>query len=87
MRSELTMTIWRMLTTITALEKISDNVAKALILNPNQVIPVSNYFEETTPTAAKNAMSLYVLWRVCKAGEDYIKRKWGEDYIRPDFKR
>lgn len=69
------------------IRKISDNVANALILNPNQVIPVSNYFEETTPTAAKNAMSLYALWRVCKAGEDYIKRKWGEDYIRPDFKR
>lgn len=66
---------------------ISDNVADALMLNPNHVIPVSNYFEETAPTAAKNAMSLYALWRVCKAGKDYIKRRWGEDYMRADFNR
>lgn len=69
------------------IREISDNVAKALMLNPNHVIPVSNYFEETAPTAAKNAMSLYALWRVCKAGKDYIKRRWGEDYIRADFNR
>lgn len=35
------------------IREISDNVAKALMLNPNHVIPVSNYFEETAPTAAK----------------------------------
>lgn len=69
------------------IREISDNVAKALMLNPNHVIPVSNYFEETAPTAAKNAMSLYALWRVCKAGKDYIKRRWGEDYMRADFNR
>lgn len=69
------------------IKKISDNVADALMLNQNQVIPVSNYFEEARPTAAKNAMSLFALWRVCKAGKDYIKRRWGEDYMPADFNR
>lgn len=69
------------------IREISDNVADALMLNQNQVIPVSNYFEEATPTAAKNAMSLFALWRVCKAGKDYIKRRWGEDYMLADFNR
>lgn len=66
---------------------ICDNVAKALMLDPNRVIPVSNYFEEMAPTNAKNAMSLFALWKVCSAGRDYIKRNWGEKTVRADFNK
>lgn len=69
------------------LREICDDVAKALMLNPNRVIPVSNYFEEMSPTDAKNAMSLFALWKVCSAGRDYINRNWGEKNIRADFNK
>lgn len=68
-----------------SIRTICDNVAKALMLNPNRVIPVSNYFEEMSPTDTKNAMSLFALWKVCSAGRDYINRNWGEKTIRADF--
>lgn len=69
------------------LREICDYVAKALMLNPNRVIPVSNYFEEMSPTDAKNAMSLFAFWKVCNAGRDYINRNWGEKNIRADFNK
>lgn len=67
------------------IRKICNFVSEALMLNPNRVIPVSNYFEEMSPTDAKNAMSLFALWKVCSAGRDYINRNWGEKTIRADF--
>lgn len=42
------------------------------------VIPVSNYFEEVVPNDAKNAMSLFNLWRVFKSGKEYIERQWNK---------
>lgn len=40
------------------------------------VIPVSNYFEEVAPNDAKNAMSLFNLWRVFNSSKEYIERRW-----------
>lgn len=60
---------------------ISDNVVDVLMLNLNYVIFVFNYFEEMVLIVVKNVMFFYVFWCVCKVGKDYIKCKWGEDYI------
>lgn len=51
------------------------------------VIPVSNYFEEVTPNEAKNAMSLFNLWRVFKSGKEYIERRWSKKETRFFWKR
>lgn len=46
------------------------------------VIPVSNYFEEVASNDAKNAMSLFNLWRVFKSGKEYIERRWNRKETR-----
>lgn len=46
------------------------------------VIPVSNYFEEVASNDAKNAMSLFNLWRVFKSGKEYIERRWNKKETR-----
>lgn len=40
------------------------------------VIPVSNYFQRVAPNDAKNAMSLFNLWRVFESTKEYIERRW-----------
>lgn len=40
------------------------------------VIPVSNYFDEVVPNDAKNAMSLFNLWRVFNSTKEYMERRW-----------
>lgn len=52
-------------------EKISD----IFDIDLPHVIPVSNYFMESAPTHAKNAMSLMTLWRVCISSKEFIQRK------------
>lgn len=56
-------------------QDIRDKVVDALKIMPRQVIPVSNYFVETFSCEAKNAMSLWALWQVCKPAKDYFKLK------------
>lgn len=51
-------------------------VSKAFGVDLLHVIPVSNYFEEVTPNDAKNAMSLFNLWRVFNSTKEYIERRW-----------
>lgn len=46
------------------------------------VLPVSNYFEEVASNDAKNAMSLFNLWRVFKSGKEYIDRRWNRKETR-----
>lgn len=40
------------------------------------VIPVSNCFDEVVPNDAKNAMSLFNLWRVFNSTKEYMERRW-----------
>lgn len=56
-------------------QDIRDKVVDALKIMPRQVIPVSNYFVETFSCEAKNAMSLWALWQVCKPAKDNFKLK------------
>lgn len=56
-------------------KKICQRVSEALDVDLFHVIPVSNYFDEGAPNDAKNAMSLYSLWRVFNSGREYIERK------------
>lgn len=53
-----------------------EEVSEAFGLDLLYVIPVSNYFEEVSPNDAKNAMSLFNLWRVFNSGKEYIERRW-----------
>lgn len=56
-------------------KKICQRVSEALDVDLFHVIPVSNYVDEGAPNNAKNAMSLYSLWRVFNSGKEYIERK------------
>lgn len=55
--------------------QICRDVCGALDLDEYHVIPVSNYFGEGESNVAKNAMSLFALWKILSSGSDYIKRK------------
>lgn len=56
-------------------KEICRDICGALDLDEYHVIPVSNYFGEGESNVAKNAMSLFALWRILSSGRDYIKRK------------
>lgn len=62
--------------------KYCNDVSEAFGVDLFHVIPVSNYFEEVTPNEAKNAMSLFNLWRVFKSGKEYIERRWSKKETR-----
>lgn len=51
-------------------------VSEAFGVDLLHVIPVSNYFDEVVPNDAKNAMSLFNLWRVFISTKEYIERRW-----------
>lgn len=51
-------------------------VSEAFSVDLLHVIPVSNYFDEVVPNDAKNAMSLFNLWRVFISTKEYIERRW-----------
>lgn len=53
-------------------EQVSEDFGVDLL----HVIPVSNYFNEVAPNHAKNAISLYNLWRVFNSTKQYIERRW-----------
>lgn len=53
-------------------KKVSDAFGVDLL----HVIPLSNYFDEVAPNDAKNAMSLFNLWRVFNSTKEYIERRW-----------
>lgn len=53
-----------------------EKVSEAFGIDLLHVIPVSNYYEEVAPNDAKNAMSLFNLWRVFNSGKQYIERRW-----------
>lgn len=55
--------------------KFCEKASEALDVDLLHVIPVSNYFEEVVQNDAKNAMSLFNLWRVFNLGQEYIKRQ------------
>lgn len=59
-----------------------EKVSKEFGLDLLHVIPVSNYFEEVASNDAKNAMSLFNLWRVFKSGKEYIERRWNRKETR-----
>lgn len=56
--------------------KYCEQVSEAFGVDLLHVIPVSNYFDEVAPSDAKNAMSLYNLWRVFESTKEYIERRW-----------
>lgn len=66
-------------------QKLSKKIALLPNLDNLHVLPVSNYFDESKPTPAKNAMSLLTLWRVCSSARDYIQHKWGKLDVYADF--
>lgn len=53
-----------------------DKVSVAFGVDLLHVIPVSNNFEDVTPSDAKNAMSLHGLLRVFESTKEYIERRW-----------
>lgn len=61
--------------------------SEALDVDLLHVLPVSNYFEEVAPNDAKNAISLYNLWRVFNLGKEYIERHTVQNETHEDFKR
>ncbi|XP_052693725.1 uncharacterized protein LOC128171988 [Crassostrea angulata] len=56
--------------------KFCDEVSVVFGVDLLNVIPVSNYFDEVAPNNAKNAMSLFNLWRVFNSTREYIERRW-----------
>lgn len=58
--------------------KFCEKVSKDFDVDPFHVIPVSNYVTEGTPNDAKNAMSLFSLWRVFNSTKEYIERQWNK---------
>lgn len=56
--------------------KFCREVSEAFGVDLLHVIPVSNYFDEVLPNDAKNAMSLFNLWRVFISTKEYIERRW-----------
>lgn len=59
-----------------SVHKYCDDVSVAFGVDLLHVIPVSNYFDEVAPNDAKNAMSLFNLWRVFISSKEYIERRW-----------
>lgn len=59
-----------------------EEVSLVLGLDLAHVMAVSNYFEEVATNDAKNAMSLFNLWRVFKSGKEYIERRWNKKETR-----
>lgn len=59
--------------------KYCEQVSMAFGVDLYHVIPVSNYFEEVAPNDAKNAMSLFSLWRVFESTKEYIERRWHKE--------
>lgn len=62
--------------------KYCEQVSEAFGVDLLHVIPVSNYFEEVATNDAKNAMSLFNLWRVFNSGKEYIDRRWNKKDTR-----
>lgn len=56
--------------------KYCNEVSVAFGVDLSLVIPVSNYHDEVAENYAKNAMSLFNLWRVFESTKDYIERRW-----------
>uniref|UniRef100_A0A8W8P034 Septin-type G domain-containing protein n=1 Tax=Magallana gigas TaxID=29159 RepID=A0A8W8P034_MAGGI len=56
--------------------KFCEEVSVVFGVDLLHVIPVSNYFDEVAPNDAKNAMSLFNLWRVFNSTKEYIERRW-----------
>lgn len=59
-----------------SVHKYCNEVSVAFDVDLSDIIPVSNYFEEVAPNDAKNAMSLYSLWRVFVSTKEHIERRW-----------
>lgn len=57
--------------------KFCEKVSIFFEISLSKVIPVSNYIGDATQNKAKNAMSLFNLWRVFDSGIRYIQRHWG----------
>lgn len=53
-------------------------VSEVFNVDLDHVIPVSNYCGEPTSYDAKNAMSLFNLWRVFYSGKCFIERHWNK---------
>lgn len=68
-------------------QKICKKVSVAFDVDLFHVIPVSNYFQEVKSNPAKNAMSLFNLWRVFNSGKEYIERKLNKRDNYDDFRR
>lgn len=67
--------------------KVCEWASEALDVDLLHVLPVSNYFEEVAPNDAKNAISLFNLWRVFHLGKEYIERHSMKKETHEDFKR
>lgn len=52
-----------------------ETVSAAFGVDLLHIIPVSNYYEEVVPNDAKDAMSLFNMWRVVNSAKEYIKRQ------------
>lgn len=68
-------------------QKICQKVSVAFDVDLSHVMPVSNYFKEVKSNPAKNAMSLFNLWRVFNSGKEYIERKLNKSDNYGDFRR
>lgn len=68
-------------------KKFCEKASEALDVDLLHVLPVSNYFEEVAPNDAKNAISLYNLWRVFNLGKEYIERHSETEGTTNDFRR
>lgn len=68
-------------------KNVCKEASKALDVDLLHVLPVSNYVDEPTSNDAKNAMSLFNLWRVFNLGKDYIERQTEIKETYEDFKR
>lgn len=52
-----------------------ETVSPAFGVDLLHIIPVSNYYEEVVPNDAKDAMSLFNMWRVVNSAKEYIERQ------------
>lgn len=58
--------------------KHCEKVSEVFGVDLYHVLPVSNYCVEATSNDAKNAMSLFNIWRVFNSGKCFIERHWNK---------